>query len=469
VSEIVPKNKNVPVTRALAEFAAGLRFEDLPDSVIAFFKIWLLDTLGCGVVGCKAPWSQQTLAVAKEMGGLGKATVIADGAKLHYSQAAFANSMLIESLNFSDVHTASHMHVASIVLPGLLAMSEVGNRSGREVITAAVAGAEVTIRTALGIPVEDDRGFHTSGTFGSFGAAAAMGRIQCLTDAEMINALGLAGTQSCGIWAPHYDGANAMRLHPALSVRSGIFAADLAAKGFTASTRVLECEDGGVYYAFSDGPRYWDRILKGLGTDFTETFLAIGLKVYPCVRSAHAMVSLLLDIMEENDLVGEEIVSIRVFAKPGPIQGRYGPDVAGQPDTSWLAQFSVPYAIAVTALDKACTVDQFFPDERVRESKVQAYIRECVSLESDPEISKYPKYCARVEVTTRDGREFSKLETRGVKGDVPYPLTFEDVEKKFLSLTAGALSSEKSSKAIDIVRHFEDLENVGELMDSLTA
>jgi len=463
----VQNNKNVPVTRELAEFAARLRFENLPNSVIPFFKIWLLDTLGCGVVGCKAPWSQQTLSVAKEIGGLGKSTVIGDGAKLHYSQAAFANSMLIESLNFSDVHTASHMHVASIVLPGVLAMSEAKNCSGREIITAAVAGAEVAVRCALGIPVEDDRGFHTSGTFGSFGAAAAMGRIQNLTDSEMVNALGLAGTQSCGLWAPHYEGANAMRLHPALSVRSGIFAADLAAQGFTASTRVLECEDGGVYYAFNDGPRYWDRVLKGLGTDYTETFLSIGLKIYPCVRSAHAMVSLLLDIMEENDLRGEDLVSIRVFAKPGPIQGRYGPDVAGQPDTSWLAQFSVPYAIAVTALDKACTVDQFFPDERVRESKVQAYIRECVSLKSDPGLSKYPKYCARVEVTTRDGREFSKLETRGVKGDVPYPLTFEEVEKKFLSLTADVLSSEKSHKAIDLVRNFDDLEDVGELMEIL--
>ena len=190
-----------PYTRRIAEFASGLRYEDIPPAVLHRVKLLMLDALGCGVYGSQLEWSRilrRTLAAVDETR---RCTVWGTGERLSAPHAALANGAAVQGFELDDGHHRGHIHVGSVVLPALLAVVETRpGMSGRDFVTAAVAGYEVGPRVGNCMnPEHIAQGWHSAATVGVFGAAAAAARALKLDPEKTVHALGIAGTQASGL------------------------------------------------------------------------------------------------------------------------------------------------------------------------------------------------------------------------------------------------------------------------------
>ena len=165
-------------TMVLADFLSGFKFEDIPPKTLTQDKAAFLDSLGCGLFGSTLEWSQKVNALVKEMGGKGEATLWANQFRGPAANVALGLGTMIHSFDFDDYHNAK-LHPGAVVVPAALTMAEREGSSGREFLTAIVAGYETMIRISLatGPGPSRQKGWHLTGTCGTFGAAAAAGKI----------------------------------------------------------------------------------------------------------------------------------------------------------------------------------------------------------------------------------------------------------------------------------------------------
>ncbi|OGA46061.1 MAG: hypothetical protein A3G24_14495 [Betaproteobacteria bacterium RIFCSPLOWO2_12_FULL_62_13] len=245
---------NPELTRSLATFIAHLRPEAVPRSVEGILKKALVDTVGCGLFGLTTQWARIVRQFAHEQGGPAETTMWASGGvKLSVINTVLAAGTAVHSFDFDD-HSRAKIHPGAVVVPTVLALGERQGISGKKMLAAMAAGYETMIRVSLAAnPAEARmRGWHLTGTTGTFAAAAAAAVILDLDGPTTASALGLAGTQSAGLWAFNVDGAMSKRLHPGRAAQSGVMAALLAARGFHGPRFILEAEDGGFLKASSD-------------------------------------------------------------------------------------------------------------------------------------------------------------------------------------------------------------------------
>ncbi|HEY7489763.1 MAG TPA: MmgE/PrpD family protein [Candidatus Tectomicrobia bacterium] len=224
-----------------------------------------------------------------EQGGRPEATLWLQGFRGPANTVALGLGVMMHSFELDDYHSGAKLHPGAVVIPAALAVAERQGASGRDVLRAIVAGYELRSRTSLaaGALSMRRRGWHITGLCGTFGAAAAAGHLLGLDSLQMANALGLAGTQSAGLFAFTCDGANSKRLYPGRAAQSGVFAAELVARGFTGPTAVLEYEDGGFCCAVADAS-HLELLTRGLGEDYVTA--GVSLKPYACCGSMHSSI-----------------------------------------------------------------------------------------------------------------------------------------------------------------------------------
>jgi 2-methylcitrate dehydratase PrpD len=240
------------LTELLAGRAAALRFEEIPEGARTIARQCLLDYLGVAIAGAGEPLVRLLLAELAEAGGAEQASVIAFPTRLPILAAALINGAAAHALDYDDVNVAMPGHPSVAILPGLLALAEVEKSSGRELITAFVAGYETACRIGAAMqPGHYDLGFHATGTVGSFGAAAACARLMGLDAAATAAALGIAGTQAAGLKSQF--GTMCKPFHAGKAAQNGLLAARLAARGFTSRGDLVECEQG---FAATHGPDF---------------------------------------------------------------------------------------------------------------------------------------------------------------------------------------------------------------------
>jgi aconitate decarboxylase len=230
---VAPAAQHQP-TRGMATFVAGLRYEAVPPEVIARMKLLMLDALGCGLYAAPLEWSailQRSLAAIDTTQGC---TVWGTALKLSAPHAALVNGSQVQGFELDDAHRLAILHTGSVVLPALVAITETyPGLSGREFLAAAVAGYEVGPRVGLCMgSAHLAQGWHPAATVGVFAAAAAASRALKLDAGHTMHALGIAGTQSCGLMAAQF-GAMVKRMHAGRASQSGVYAALLAASDFT--------------------------------------------------------------------------------------------------------------------------------------------------------------------------------------------------------------------------------------------
>ena len=441
-------------TAALAEFVAGLHCDAIPVETRQAVRRAFLDTLGCGLFGADFEWSRIVNAYVRDQQGPPEATLWRNAFRGPAANVALGLGTMIHSFDFDDYHNAK-IHPGAAVVPAAFALAEGRGASGRDLLTALVAGYEVMTRVSQGTGPGSSRmrGWHLTGTTGAFGAAAAAASLRRLDADQTASALGLAGTQSAGLWAFTADGSQSKRLHPGRAAQSGLLAADLAARGYPGPVQILEAADGGFCRATSDDSDL-GRIVAGLGERFVAGEVTI--KPYACCGSLHSAIDAVREILSRQPVRSDQIERIVCHHSRVVLQ-QCGFDY--QPLSILQAQMSAQYALAVTALDGQALVDQFSADRIGCPDVLDLAHR--VEFAVDPEIDRvYPDvFAGRVEIILRDGRRFdSRVDYP--RGSVENPIPDDDLLAKFHALADRAIGHDRANRVVDLVNRLEDLPDV---------
>lgn len=449
-------------TAVLAAYVAALRYESLPPEVIEKCKACLLDTLGCMVFGATLPWTRIVADLSREEGGAPQATLIGSAERMSVAQAVLVNSTAGHGFELDDAHTRSSMHAGSIAVATALALSEwQGPVSGRDFITAVVAGYEAGLRVGIaGAGNIFKRGFHAAAVCGVFVAAATAARLLQLDATRTQHAFGIAGSMASGLMAAQ-EGAMVKRLHAGQAAKNGVTAALLARRGFTGITNVLEAPFGGFFSSMTD-QRNLDALTAGLGTQW-ET-LALGFKPYATAGACHPALALLDAIMIERRLSADGIAQIDVECTTHCKNHVAWPYVA-QGVAS--AQMNLFYALSVMALERAAMVDQF-DETKLEAPEILAFVHR-IKVTTDDKFDAMGnafRYATRVIVTTVRGDCYKK-ETLHRPGSADAPLSPVQLEAKFEQLAGRVLDAEARRRVRDTVRKLETLDALGPLIAGL--
>ena len=300
-------------TFRLAEFASGLGLDAIPAAAAERAKSLALDLLGSAVrarVEAESTASVMSALARLGLDGEGGCTVMGDVRGYAPPVAALLNGVLGHSLDFDDTHAESSLHPSAPVVPAALAAGELVGADGASVLAAIVAGYEVCCRLGLALDpaAHYARGFHPTATAGTFGAAAAAGRVLGLDADRMASAFGVAGSQAAGSLQFLQNGAWNKRWQVGQAAMNGLIAATLAAEGFRGSAEAIEGRHG-LLVGYTDAA-HPERVLAGLGEDW-ET-LKIAVKPYPSCRYTHAALDGLLRLRAEHGLTAADIRSLEV-------------------------------------------------------------------------------------------------------------------------------------------------------------
>ncbi len=451
-------------TRDLARFAAGLRFAAIPREAVERMKLSVLDSIGCCLFGATLPWTQKVAALAQLEGARPVASLMGMGMQSSVALAVLVNATAGHAFELDDIHKESIVHAGSIATPVALAFAEEqGGASGRDVLTAMVAGYEVGHRVGSAATMSlFFRGFHPQGTSGVFVAAATAARALGLDASQFQHALGIAGSQAGGLMAAQ-EGAMVKRFHSGRAAQSGVYSALLARSGFTGIADVLEAPYGGYLSCYSDEPNA-ARLTAGLGTTW-ET-LSVGYKPHASVTSIHTALDGLAEIMREQRLKPDAIEKLETGVSP-MTHVHCAWEYKAQGVTA--AQMNLYYGLAVIAFDGVAFTDQY-REERLRDPKIFDFIKR-VRAYVDPEIERMGaafRHAARVKITTRDGRSFEKM-LLDRRGSPENPLKPEDVEDKFRHVVRSCLTRARSERVITLVQTLESLASTEELTGILAA
>jgi 2-methylcitrate dehydratase PrpD len=325
MDDVTENRTPADLTRALAERAIALRYNELPAPVRELAGQCVLDYLGVALAGTHDPLVQILLDEMAEAGGSAQASIIGHGVRLPMLSAAMVNGSAAHALDYDDVNMAMPGHPSVAILPGLLALAEFKCSSGREVVTAFVAGYETACRVGAALqPGHYNLGFHSTGTIGTFGAAAACARLLGLGTEATAMTLGIAGTQAAGLKSQF--GTMCKPFHAGKAAQNGLFAARLAQRGFTSRTDIVECTQG---FALTHGPDFVPD--AALGTPAAGFHLLANLfKYHAACYFTHAPIECARRLREEHRLTPELIAGItlrldascdRVCNIPVPVDG----------------------------------------------------------------------------------------------------------------------------------------------------
>src|SRR4030088_141154 len=300
-------------TATLAAYVANLKFENIPPPVLERAKVLTLDFLGSAIRARRDAESTPSLLKMLEslaLDGKGYSTVFGDSKTWTPAVAALLNGALGHSLDFDDTHADSSLHASAPVVPAAFAVGEMVGASGRDVLTAIVAGYEVCCRlgNALDPTSHYARGFHPTATAGTYGAAAAVGKLFGLSKDQIISAFGVSGSQAAGSLQFLVNGAWNKRYQVGAAAMNGVIAAPLARNDFFGAIESIEGKHG-LLVGYSDNA-HPDKAVAGLG-DIYET-MKIGVKPYPSCRYTHAALDALIAMRREHNLTPDQIRRVEI-------------------------------------------------------------------------------------------------------------------------------------------------------------
>jgi len=445
------------ITATLAAFAAGLKYEDIPERVRENCRVLLLDTLACALAGHLGEETKQVAAMAGALGQSSESSIIG-GAHSTLAGATLLNGFLVTAVTMCDVHRSTLTHITPEVMPPALAIAERDGLSGHELLTALVAGCEVTTRIGLGLdfPEFRRRGWHGPGVMGPFGSAAAVGRLRKFDAETMARAFGLAGSQSAGTFAAW--GTPTVKFHQCRGALSGLMAALLAEQKFVATKEFLTAPDGGLLNTYTNGGKPQE-IVAGLGQRWEMENIA--LRLWPSASTIQGMITAMFDLVERHQLTPETVRRVRVS------MGKVAVDLHGifpRYKAKFEALLSTHYAAAAILHDRELSLAQFEP-ARYDDPVLRRFSAEQVEVVADASLSGVE---AVVEAETNDGRKVS-VRCEHPLGSPERPLTRAQVENKFRSYAKARLPAARIDAVLAAVGAPEGFGSVTELMGLLRA
>lgn len=452
------------VAETLAEFTEELCWEDIPLEVRENVKLRILDTIGLCLASYPMSFQEAVLGMAKAMGGPGVCTVVGKGSKLTPSFAALVNGTASHALDFDDTHPRAVVHASACIIPTALAMAEANHRSGRDLITAAIAGYETMIRLGAAAAGKfHARGFHATSVAGTFAAGLVAGKLLGLDRLQAVNTLGIAGSQAAGILEFLEDGSWVKQLHPGWAAHSGIIAAELAKRGMKGPKTVLEGRFG--LYKTHVGNEDWDAgsLTDGLGTKW-ET-LDICFKPYPACHFIHACLDCVAIIRRDHYINLAEVDQVTCSVPEGIVPFVCEPVEAKLvPRTGYEGKFSLQFSVAAMLVEGKVNLSTYLP-EKIQNQRILEMARR-VRYEIAHNAN-FPKYFpGGIVLKTRDGRclEHHIEINRGGPGN---PMEPDEIKEKFRDNAILTCNPDRIKAIVEAIEELDYMNDAGKLLNAL--
>lgn len=444
----------------LSEYIVNLEYENLPKEVIEVAKTCILESFAVGVGTANDELLENVIQEYKKFYTHGDVKIWSKPEELPVVQSIFINALMGHRLELDDVHTDSKTHIGTVVVPVALTLGQWLKLDGKKIIEGVVCGYEIMSRIgmALGVTNHRDKGWHVTSTAGTFGAAACASKLLGLNEEQTSYALGMAGTQSFGLWAFLEDGASSKILHPARAATNGLEAGILAKAGMSGPISILDAKDGGLLKAMSDEHDI-SKVASNLGNRYE--ILYVDRKPYPCCRSTHCAIDAAIRLKEEKNIKIKNIESILVKTYMVGYKQCGFSESSLNPESITEAKFSTPYTVA-RALERGTIDLEDFKEDSINIQSTRK-LMEKISVEADKKFSdRYPdNWGCEMTINLISGEEY-QLEIKDALGSVNNPLTEESLIKKVTPFLETAYTS-NSKNLIETIMNIEKLDDISEL------
>jgi 2-methylcitrate dehydratase PrpD len=393
-------------------------------------------------------------AVLQSLDPGGPCTTIGHPGGYDAASAALVNGIAAHGEDYDDTFEGGPVHAGAVIVPAVLATAERFGASGAAMLAGIAIGAETMCRLSLVAPMLVHKaGFHPTSVFGALGAAAAVATTLDLTEAQIVDALGIAGSMSGGIIEYLTEGAWTKRLHAGWAAQSGIRAALLARGGFTGPRTVFEGTHG-LFFAFArtkDGA--FERLTNGFGREWLMETLAF--KPYACGTMIHPFIDCAIRLAA-GGVRAEDVVEIVAETAEGIVHRLWEPLADKQaPPNAYAAKFSTPFCIALGFIRGDVGLSAF-NDEAVNDRRIRALAAK-VRYEIDPQ-NPYPNaFTGHLRATLADGRVITERQPH-FRGGALEPLTRDEIEAKYAANAAyGGWSREQAAASRTVLRALFDV------------
>jgi len=448
-------------SKQLVSRCCNLTYEKLSPDIIDKVKYLALDFVGVASRGSQSDSSVPMYAFTKEVAQDPEgACVIGSDFKATPQYAALANGTSSHSLELDDVVNEASLHPAVAIFPAAFSACHITKASPKKFFEGVVLGYEVMIRLgkALDPTAHYAQGFHPTGTCGTMGAAIAAAKILELDENQMLNALGIAGSQAAGSMEFLSDGTWTKRFHPGWAAHNGIIAALLAKQGYTGPSSIIEGKSG-FLHAYSPKSDI-GKVMSHWGEPFE--IMKTSIKPHSCCRYMQAPIDGILKIVRENGIKADDVkkVTLGILKTAFPIIVE-PKKTKLSPRSVVDAQFSMAFGAAVAIMHGKATLEEFVQDN-VESTAVKEFMQKIECVE-DPKLDKvFPKkWPATAAIITKNGNVYA-LYVEYPKGDPENPLSWDELIGKFQTLTAPDYSEKKRNEIVSRVRSLENEDSISD-------
>ncbi len=443
VLESRKKINRPPVTQTLGRWIAAVEYAQIPAEIAEFAKRAIADTVGVALAACDEDVTRIIIETVKDERG--RCSIWGSSVKTTARNAALANGTMAHAHDLDDNNMSMVGHASAPVVPAILALADEADASGADIVLAYIVGVEVEGKLGLAVTYEHNgRGWHTTSTLGTLGAAAACAKLLKLDAAAAQHALGIAASLASGV--RQNFGTMTKPVHAGIAAQNGVFAAKLAAKGLNASARAIEGHEG-FFDLFTD-PQIMkcEQGIMDLGKKFEL------LQNAPKIHASCALVHTAVDIVQAGLQCGEiqtgDIAGVRCGVSYHALNlMRYG-----APKDHLEARFSIPYCVAAALLFGKLGIAEFRdeivtrPDVHELINKIEVYILpEFSTQEPFEEAYAAGRTYTDVEVTHRSGKVF-RMRLPRQKGHPLKPLTAEEFRVKFIECLSVGFAPEVAQR-----------------------
>ncbi len=417
-----------------ARYAMAERHSVLKASTLYHAKRAVIDWFAAFLPGAIiAPATLLEAALAEDL-DRGRALLVS-GRRATLRTAAMINGTASHSVEFDDIFRDAGFHPGSPIISAALAAAQQYGADGDAFIRAVIVGYEISSRIGMAVMPSHYRYWHTTGTVGAFGSAAAVAFLAGCNQTQFAHALATVGTFASGLQQAFRSEANSKPFHSGHAAEAGALAAITARHGVTGALDILE-GPAGFGAAMSQGAD-WSRATAGLGSDYCIEQMTF--KNHGCCGHNFAPIDGALHLQGQHGFAADDVDAVRVATY------KAGTDIVDNatPEGEYQAKFSLQYVLAHALVYGSVRLSAFTP-ERMRDTRVRALLPK-IKVSADPDMSRdYPsKRAALIEIDTAQGARYRhKQETR--KGDPDMPLSDAELEQKYVELAAPVIGETKS-------------------------
>ncbi len=439
----------------ITDYALSLQIEDIPPEALELAKTIVFDSIGTGLGGFQRGLGQKAVRYAKTMMPGEAASLLGAGDRVSLEGAAFANGVMVKILGMDDSHRSAG-HIASQVVPVVLAVGEAYGARGEDMLVAIVAAYDFAVRVGRQVrPMQRARGLDLKGTLGAISSALAAARCAGCDRATTLNTVALAADLASGTEQYVYESGacDTKDLIAGFASRNAVFALRLAEAGFDGPSGALDGEYG-FFQAFGDG--FADDTFADLGRAFA--ILGTGFKPHGGCRHTHQAIDAAQAILQDGPLDTSQIESIQLATYEYATRPSFRVDP--NPPSRDVAGLSIRVSTAVALSQGSAWRHDF----AVWDAPETRRLRNLIDVRVDPEIeARYPELNGcRLRLHLADG-EVRESYLPNMKGEPEFRMTDAEMRQKFSILTRELFPSERAARIYTACQELESLAHIGEL------